>query len=136
MNIDESQQMQEDQNKTRTVAAGFDEDTTEQEIKDLLTSSIIETGMSPEFRCPAKPITHAFLQFIDIDERDKYIRSAIYRGCHQVQLEQETQDQRGSQSIGRRNTFQFKVNWWSEHVAVDLSNTTKFKTLSWLLKSS
>ena len=27
-------------------------------------------------KCPAEPITHAFLQFTDVDERDKYIRSA------------------------------------------------------------
>ena len=27
-------------------------------------------------KCPAKPITHAFIQFVDSDERDKYIRSA------------------------------------------------------------
>ena len=26
--------------------------------------------------CPAKPITRAFLQFTDSDERDKYVRSA------------------------------------------------------------
>ena len=29
-----------------------------------------------EIKCPAKPITHAFLQFTDNDERDKFVRSA------------------------------------------------------------
>ena len=65
-------QLQEDQNKTRAVAAGFHEDTKEQEAKDLLTNTITEAGMSLErvqIKCPAKPITHAFLQFTDSDER-------------------------------------------------------------------
>ena len=34
-----------------------------------------------QIKCPAKPITHAFLQFIDIDEREKYIRSANRQNC-------------------------------------------------------
>ena len=45
----------------------------------LLISTIFEAGMSTEriqIKCPAKPITHAFLQFTDSEERDKYIRSA------------------------------------------------------------
>ena len=29
-----------------------------------------------QIKCPAKPITHAFLQFKDNDERDKFVRSA------------------------------------------------------------
>ena len=29
-----------------------------------------------QIKCPAKPITHAFVQFIDNDERDKFVRSA------------------------------------------------------------
>ena len=29
-----------------------------------------------QIKCPAKPITHAFLQFTDNDERDKVVRSA------------------------------------------------------------
>ena len=35
-------------------------------------------GMSTDqiqIKCPAKPITHAFLQFTDNDERDKFVRS-------------------------------------------------------------
>ena len=71
--------MPEDQKKTRAVAAGFHEDTTEQEAKELLTATILQAGMSTErvqIKCPAKPIAHASLQFTDVDERDKYIRSA------------------------------------------------------------
>ena len=29
-----------------------------------------------QIKCLAKPITHAFLQFTDNDERDKFVRSA------------------------------------------------------------
>ena len=29
-----------------------------------------------QIKCPAKPITHAFLQFTDSEARDRYIRSA------------------------------------------------------------
>ena len=29
-----------------------------------------------QIKCPAKPITHKFLQFTDNDERDKFVRSA------------------------------------------------------------
>ena len=70
--INKLHQLQKDQNKTRAEAAGFHEDTTEQEAKDLLANTIIEAGMSLErvhIKCPAKPITHAFLQFTDSDER-------------------------------------------------------------------
>ena len=44
-----------------------------------LPPTIVEAGMSKEriqIKCPAKPITHAFLHFTDSEERDKYIRSA------------------------------------------------------------
>ena len=77
-NIDELHQRQEDQKKAR-AATGFHEDTTEQEARELLTAAILKAGMSTEgvqIKCPAKPTTHAFLQFTDVDERDKYIRSA------------------------------------------------------------
>ena len=50
----------------------FHDDTTEQEVQRLI-------GMSTEqvqIKCPAKPITHAFLQFTDNEERDKFVRSA------------------------------------------------------------
>ena len=46
LSIDELHQLQKDQNKTRAEAAGFHEDTTEQEAKDLLANTIIEAGMS------------------------------------------------------------------------------------------
>ena len=49
------------------------DDTTEQEVQHLLEETIITIGMSTEqilIKCPAKPITHAFLQFIDNDERE------------------------------------------------------------------
>ena len=45
---------------------------------------MLTAGMTIEkvqIKCPAKPITHAFLQFIDVDERDNYIRSANRQTC-------------------------------------------------------
>ena len=49
------------------------DDTTEQDVQHLLEETIITIGMSTEqilIKCPAKPITHTFLQFIDNDERE------------------------------------------------------------------
>ena len=78
-NNDEFHRMQEDQNKRRAVATGFCDETTEEDVEILLTSTIVDAGMSKDkiqIKCPAKPITHAFLQFTDSEERDKHIRSA------------------------------------------------------------
>ena len=64
--------------KRRAAATGFRDDTTENGVGTLLISTIVEAGMSKEriqIKCPAKPITHAFLQFT-VSEGDKYIRSA------------------------------------------------------------
>ena len=79
MNVDEFHRMQDDQNRRRAVATGFRDDTTENEVETSLISTIVEAGMSKEriqVKCPAKPITHAFLQFTGSEEREKYIRSA------------------------------------------------------------
>ena len=70
---------QEEQNRRRAVATGFHDDTTEQEVEDLLKETIVAIRITMHkitIKCPAKPITHAFLQFTDSDERDKYVRSA------------------------------------------------------------
>ena len=43
----------------------------------LLLNSIFDAGMSKDtiqIKCPAKPITHAFLQFTDSEERDKFFQ--------------------------------------------------------------
>ena len=48
-----------------------------QSVARQQTSTTI--GMSTDqiqINCPAKPITHAFLQFTDNDDRDKFVRSA------------------------------------------------------------
>ena len=79
VNFDASHGTQDDQNRGRAVATGFRDDTTENEVETLLISTIVEAGMSKEriqIKCPAKPITHAFLQLTDSEERNKYIRSA------------------------------------------------------------
>ena len=55
------------------------DDTTEQEVQNSLKYTTFAIGMSTEqiqIKCLAKPITHAFLQFTDNDERDKFVRSA------------------------------------------------------------
>ena len=64
MNVDEIHKLQEDQNKRKAVAAEFLDDTTEQEVVELLTETTVGAGMLTEriqIKCPAKPITHAFL---------------------------------------------------------------------------
>ena len=81
MNVGEFHRMQEDQKKRRAVATGFRDDTTENEVETLLImiSTIVEAGMSKEriqIKCHGTPITHAFLQMTESEERDKYIRSA------------------------------------------------------------
>ena len=62
---------QEDQNQRRSVMTGFHDDTTEQEVQDILEETIATIGMSTdqiEIQCPAKPVTHAFLQFTKSDK--------------------------------------------------------------------
>ena len=69
---------------TRAVAAGFHEDTSEQEATDLLVRTVLRSGVTTEkvtIKCPANPITHVFLQFVDLDERDKFVRSANRQIC-------------------------------------------------------
>ena len=70
---------QEDQNARRAVVTGFHDDTTAQEVQDMLKEIITTIGKRMghiQIKCPAKPITHAFLQFKDNDERDNFVRSA------------------------------------------------------------
>ena len=58
---------------------GFHDDTTEQEVQDMLRESTTTIEIPTDQiqnKCPAKPITHALLQFKDNDERDKFVRSA------------------------------------------------------------
>ena len=76
---DVSLEMHDAPYERKAVAAGFHDHTTEEEVDMIPTSTIAEKGMSKErikIKCPAKPITHALLQFEDSEERDKYIRSA------------------------------------------------------------
>ena len=64
------------QNHGKAVATGFQENSTEQEVEQLLSETIVGIGMSTEnvkIKCPAKPITHAFIQFNDNNER-RYVR--------------------------------------------------------------
>ena len=70
---------QGDQNQRKAVVTGFHDDMTAPEVQDTLKEIIMTIGMSMEqiqIKCPTKPITHAFLQFKDFDERDNFVRSA------------------------------------------------------------
>ena len=71
-NYVECNKTQEDQNQRRAAVTGFHDDTTEQEVQHLLKETVIMEGMST--KCPAKPITHGFLQSTDDDEREKFVR--------------------------------------------------------------
>ena len=65
--------------KEKTVRTGFHSETTESEVTQLLKEMINEIGMdfgSARIECPAKPITHAFIHFMNDGERNKFIRSA------------------------------------------------------------
>ena len=62
------------------MITGFHSETTESEVTQLLKEVIDEVGM--DFgsaridECPAKPITHGFIQFVNDGERNQFIRSA------------------------------------------------------------
>ena len=74
---EEMSKAQEDQNQRRAVVTGLHDDTTEEEeeVQDLLSYER-NVNRKNQIKCPAKPITHAFLQSTDNDERDKFVRSA------------------------------------------------------------
>ena len=61
------------------MVTGFHDDTSKQEVQHMLKEIIPTLGLpidQIQIKCPAKPITHAFLQFKDNDERDNFVRSA------------------------------------------------------------
>ena len=67
------------ENQGKTVTTGFHSETTESEVTQLLREMINETGMdfgSARIECTAKPITHAFIHFMNDGDRNKFIRSA------------------------------------------------------------
>ena len=68
-----------DENQGKTVIRGFHSETTESEVTQFLREMINEIGMefgSARIECFAKPITHAFIHFMNDGERNKFIRSA------------------------------------------------------------
>ena len=61
------------------MITGFHSETTESEVTELLREMINEIGMDfgrAKIECPAEPITHAFIHFMDNGDRNKFIRSA------------------------------------------------------------
>ena len=72
--------------ENKAVATGFKNDSVEGEVRTILERTIEVSGMKEvqyTITCPAKPITHAFLEFRYSDERDRYVRSA---NMQQIQL--------------------------------------------------
>ena len=68
-----------DENQGKTVITGFHSETTESEVTQLLKELINEVGMdfgNARTECTAKPITHAFIHFVNDGERNKFIWSA------------------------------------------------------------
>ena len=68
-----------DENQGKTVIIGFHIETTEAEVKQLLSEMVNEIGMDfgrARIGCPAKPITDAFIHFMNDGDRNKFIRSA------------------------------------------------------------
>ena len=66
-------------NQGETVITGLHSETTESEVIQMLKEMINEIGMdfgSARIECLAKPITHAFICFVNDGERNKFIRSA------------------------------------------------------------
>ena len=66
-------------NQSETVITGLHSETTESEITVMLKEIMNEIGMdfgSVKLVCPATPITHAFIYFVNDNERNKFIRSA------------------------------------------------------------
>ena len=69
----------DDQNQGKAVATGLHGETSESEVEQPLRETITGIGMSNEnarIECLAKPITHAFINFKNDDERNTYVRSA------------------------------------------------------------
>ena len=73
---------QEDQRSTRAVATGFNKELSEEGTMKFLRHVVREVEMKYETKdifCPAKPITHAFLQIVTTRDRNAFIRSANRR---------------------------------------------------------
>ena len=64
-------------NSVRVVAIGFTESSNEEEVRELLQGMIKKHAMEESLEdthCPAKPITHAFLQFNTGMDRNGFLR--------------------------------------------------------------
>ena len=68
-----------DPDENRAVATGFKEHSVEGDVRAVLEKTIEVSGMKGvehTIKCPAKPITHVFVEFRDSDERNMYVTSA------------------------------------------------------------
>ena len=74
--------------------------------KRTLRETITDIGMSnknAKIECLAKPITHAFIQFKDNDERNKYVRSA-----HMLRKELSGRKIKITRSMRKKERFHHK----------------------------
>ena len=76
---EDNKQVHVNANQSETVITGLHSETTESEVINMLKEMMNEIGMdfgNARLVCPAKPITHAFIYFVNDGERNKFIRSA------------------------------------------------------------
>ena len=126
-----------DENQGKTVITGFHSETTESEVTQLLREMISEIGMDfgrAKIERTAKPITHAFIHFMDNGDRNKFIRSANMlkkelRGrkvkiTRSMDAEERFHNQRMGYvkyCIHTRHNFPLSLislNWTAKHVSV------------------
>ena len=124
-------------NQSETVITGLHSETTESEVTVMLKEMMKEIGMdfeSVKFVCPAKPITHAFIYFVNDNERNKFIRSANMlkrelRGRKiRITRSMEAEERFYNKRIGYVKScinkkhgvpiYLISLNWTTKHVAV------------------
>ena len=163
---EDNKQEHVDGNQGKTVTTGFHSDSTESEVIQLLREMINEVGMdfgSARIECPAKPIAHAFILFMNDGERDKFIRSAniLKKGLGgrkiKITRSMDTEDRFYNERMGyvkysihtRHNILLclISLNWTAKHVSVkgqivikkhvkvNLSSSANFKTLKMKLEN-
>ena len=104
------------------MITGFHSETSESEITQLLKEMSNEVGMdfgSARIECPAKPITHAFIHFVNDGERNTFIRSANMlkkelRG-RKVKI---TRSMDAEERFHNKRLGYVKLNWTAKHLSV------------------
>ena len=119
------------------MITGFHSETSESEVTQLSREMISEIGMdfgSARIECTAKPITHAFIHFMNDGDRNKFIRSAnmlkkeLRRRKIKITRSVDAQERFHNKRMGyvkyyihtRYNILLslISLNWTSKHVTV------------------